>query len=267
MLENCCWRIVVEPAPERDDEKYFCSCFEVSRERKSLLLYHRHHRACSQLGTFFSHSSLVPHLDWLSSTPFIRYKMHEMNKLHYVMSQIIWLLSVSPHPPIVYMYDDFPFVCCLFFTFLLAGWPRPWAELSYSNWKTFFSPPLSLVFGWRNKSWKRDVNQQTCHVILMKDKLKTRNTKLEDSAENDEQSVEESAAAWDWHRTIENFFLSTFCATIKAGKTPKTSHETHNTQKQSVGDDEEQRKIYEFEITSKLIYFISMQKEGGKRIK
>lgn len=208
MLENCCWRIVVEPAPERDDEKYFCSCFEVSRERKSLLLYHRHHRACSQLGTFFSHSSLVPHLDWLSSTPFIRYKMHEMNELHYVMSQIIWLLSVSPHPPIVYMYDDFPFVLCFFY--ISTGWLAPsvsWALLL--ELKNFFFRLLSLVFGWRNKSWKRDVNQQTCHVILMKDKLKTRSTKLEDSAENDEQSVEESAAAWDWHRTIENFFLST----------------------------------------------------------
>lgn len=120
--------------------------------------------------------------------------------------------------------------CVLCFFYISTGWLAPSVSWAPTRTEKLFFRLLSLVFGWRNKSWKRDVNQQTCHVILMKDKLKTRYTKLEDSAENDEQSVEEESAAWDWHRTIENFFFSTFCATIEAGKTPKTSHETHNTQ-------------------------------------
>lgn len=262
MLENCCWRIVVEPAPERDDEKYFCSCFEVSRERKSLLLYRRHHHACSQLGTFFS-TRRLSHI-WTGCR---RLRSLDTKCMKW-MNCTTWCPKLSDcslsHPILRLCICTMIFLlCCVFLHFYwLAG---PVRELSSpTRTEKLFFRLLSLVFGWRNKSWKRDVNQQTCHVILMKDKLKTRNTKLEDSAENDEQSVEESATAWDWHRTIENFFLSTFCATIKAGKTPKTSHETHNTQKQCVGDDEEQRKIYEFEITSKLIYFISMQKEGGE---
>lgn len=92
-----CWKLYVsdcesnlESAAVKAERggKYFCSCFEVSHEKiffqRCIVMIIVFTVGISWIFLLLSHISSS-----LDSTSFIRYKMHEMNELHYVMSQII----------------------------------------------------------------------------------------------------------------------------------------------------------------------------------